>query len=75
MNISKYCQNVAITSFFVKYVVQLCLLYTNITFCKGISVHLGGISVNSGGISVNQGYFGNSMYRSMFIPSNSQDVH
>ena len=42
---------------------QLCLLYTNITFCKGISVHLGGILVNSGGISVNQGYFGNSMYR------------
>ena len=44
---------------------QLCLLYTNITFCKGILVHLGGISVNSGGISVNQGYFGNSMYRKM----------
>ena len=42
---------------------QLCLLYTNIRFCKGISVHLGGISVNSGGILVNQGYFGNSMYR------------
>ena len=63
MNIGKHCHNVAITKFFVKYVVLLCLLYTNITFCKDISVHVGGISVNSEGISVNQGYFGNSMYR------------
>ena len=41
----------------------VCLLYTYITFFKGILVPLESVFVSSWGISENQGYFGNSMYQ------------